>query len=284
MQQTTPMQEQQMHHYLIFRLNEIEKQNNPSYWEELTNLSLCNGEAFTNKEYNEFEFKQINQRIQRLINEAFDQPQLGQPTSISNDIDISLANRAPANYNLQEQIHKIKSQPQRLHCLFIGRLAKERIPLSHGNELWASLDYFYNDTRMSNSGVAANLEELKDRIHLVIDFNNEAEVAQIQHLFDRVVVDIGVMNWFTKDNAWVTLKGMLHPKPTSELIVPSPSWHLSEGDPQRQARFFQRCTEAQNHFHTVVASIFPYETKQMDGDERIDPKKIDCLVANNPRK
>ncbi len=72
-------------------------------------------------------------------------------------------------------------------CVFIGRGPAEPLPApGHPNEIWVSLDPSLRST-----------EELPaDRLHLILSSNDIAEMASIQHLFFRAVVDQSTMKFF----------------------------------------------------------------------------------------
>ena len=79
-------------------------------------------------------------------------------------------------------IHKIKQYiaEGKKVCLFIGRDPNEPLPNPENpNEIWVSLD-----PKLRKSS-----ELSPDRLHLILSCNDDAEMATIQHLFSKTVVD-----------------------------------------------------------------------------------------------
>ncbi len=72
-------------------------------------------------------------------------------------------------------------------CLFVGRGPAEPLPLpSHSKQIWVSLD----------PSLRTADELPADRLHLILSGNDSAEMAMIQHLFHKVVVDQSTMKFF----------------------------------------------------------------------------------------
>jgi hypothetical protein len=71
--------------------------------------------------------------------------------------------------------------------VFIGRGPAEPLPApDHLNEIWVSID----------PSLKSNEELPADRLHLILSCNDSAEMASIQHLFFKVVVDQSTMKFF----------------------------------------------------------------------------------------
>ena len=79
-------------------------------------------------------------------------------------------------------------------CLFVGRTPKEKLPLETGeakpNEIWVSGD-------STNNGPAINPQ----RIHLHMDFNQQALIEKLRRKFHLIVVDLSVIKFLDNDFA-----------------------------------------------------------------------------------
>ena len=109
------------------------------------------------------------------------------------------------NEKVIEQLQAHWKNGQKL-ALFVGRDASESLPQEEG-WIWCSLDL---------SDIPPLI--FSDRLHLKYDFNSK--IAQIEKLFNRVVVDRNVLNFFESDKEpWKMLKCYLAQQSDSELIT-----------------------------------------------------------------
>lgn len=123
-------------------------------------------------------------------------------------------------YNLDEAINRVIELSKTLVgtdkklCLFVGRSDVEPLPQEE-KSVWVSLDdQLENDPPQG------------ERLHLKIDFNQDLQaMAKIKGVFDKIVMDQGVLKFFKPVNPlftpWTRLGGLLKRSPNSELITES---------------------------------------------------------------
>lgn len=250
-------------------LNNVEQEvksvrNNPSKrppsLEQVTQLSNLIPLLQNNLVY-KAEGNEMAQRATRLIGEIIDLP----PPLEAN---LQPIQRAPAHYHLLEEIDKVKNLAQKglKLNLFVGRTSEDSLPLAASGEVWISLDYAYdNKGARSNEKFTNKTTRSSNNIHLVIDFNNRKELALIRNLFDKVVVDVGVLHWIDKisPHHWVVLATMLKNDSEAELITPTlppQVWSFEE----REKIIKNDCAMVSQFFDTGRCTIqgdYPYETK-----------------------
>jgi hypothetical protein len=91
-------------------------------------------------------------------------------------------------------------------ALFVGRTLGEKIPSEKDLE-WASLDY----------ADPLPEQEVCERLHLKLDFNDEGLRQKIAGLFDKVVVDVAVLRFLGRD-PWRHLSELLQKTEGVQLI------------------------------------------------------------------
>lgn len=117
------------------------------------------------------------------------------------------------NVHFTEALAKIQeaSKSGKKIGLFIGRQAHEDLPVEEG-WVWVSLDLEQGQTLDPN------------RIHLQCNFNEKNSIAKIEHLFDKVVVDLEVTKYFSDDTLQFDpvqrLSTLLKTSQMSLLILP----------------------------------------------------------------
>ncbi len=86
------------------------------------------------------------------------------------------------NQEVTQEIQQLVKDGNRV-CLFIGRTPKENLPQDE-NTIWVSLDI-------------KNEVELKpEKYHLILNCNDMNQMATIQHLFSKVIVDQSTWKFF----------------------------------------------------------------------------------------
>lgn len=116
--------------------------------------------------------------------------------------------KATNNQNTIKRIQKCSQDGARI-CLFVGRTPQESLPVEK-DVIWVSLD---NGLR--------NAEELSpDKFHLIVDCNDADQMACIQHLFTKVIVDQSTWKFF-KPGIIERLSTLLIPSPESTLVFES---------------------------------------------------------------
>lgn len=236
--------------------------------------------------YNKGEVNEIEQRAQRLAGEIVDlsgsAPNATIPTVFETNSSAELPlRRAPAGYNLNKEIEKIKTlSSQNLKpCLFVGRTSEESLPAPAPGEVWVSLDYAY-DRRgaLCNDNFTSNTPRLADRIHLVIDFNDKREINRIRDMFDKVVVDVGVLHWIEGDAPyrWILLATLLKNNLEAQLTTNTLPVTCAGKKEEVTKNDFEKARELFARGVYTKEGIYPYETKLKE--------KINFFVFTGPRK
>ncbi len=113
-------------------------------------------------------------------------------------------------YNFGETLNKIKtfqSQGKSI-CLFIGRTPYEQLPSdcdeAKDNELWISADISlipcgYGTEYAHYNKLLLPSVNLKERLHLWIDLNQQQGIELIRGLFDKIVIDQSTLKLLCND-------------------------------------------------------------------------------------
>lgn len=140
-------------------------------------------------------------------------------------IDLKPSSKVTA-YKIDDVLNELKKAKEKglKLALYVGRGHDQSIPIET-DYVWCSLDN-------------APVDEIEEgRLHLCMDFNNNAQMVKIRHLFDKVLTDLSVIKFM--NYPWETLQKLLNPQPDSELI--SESWSgISSMTPLDQAIYFTK--------------------------------------------
>lgn len=121
--------------------------------------------------------------------------------------------RFKSDYDLKSvvnQIESLSSTDQKV-CLFIGRHANEPLP-NEENAVWVSGDIC----------LAYEPYSLKDRLHLCLDFTDINELAKLQGLFDKIVIDQSTCKFLSIEGGFIShFARLLKPSDESCLIFES---------------------------------------------------------------